>query len=121
MSSSRHTTSTSGTPKGSPSVASDVKGSQRSTRTQEPLDDQLTDWWSDTVLGGVPNVGDDSMASLGWELTPEDEIPPLESISIHHDDSDKRNTKSTSPRVFYFDSPSTHSKKQECQQDTREN
>jgi hypothetical protein len=56
------------------SGSSHNKGSQRSrAQQQELLDDQLTDWWSATVLGDNPYVSDDgSKCSLGWEYTKEE-------------------------------------------------
>ena len=70
--SSRHSKISTRTPNGT-SGSSNYKSSRRSrTQQQEPLDDQLTDWWSATVLGDNPCVSDDgSQCSLGWEYTKE--------------------------------------------------
>ena len=108
--SSRHSSTPTGTQKGSPSVTLH-KGSVL-TRAQEPLDDQLTDWWSSTVLGGDnPFVSDDSQASLGWEFTMED--LPMTTATNAVDSHSKRGSKSTEQVIFFFDDASSQHKKKQ--------
>jgi hypothetical protein len=85
--SSRHSRTSTRTLNGT-SGNTHYKGSQRSrTQQQEPLDDQLTDWWSATVLGD-----NGSQCSLGWEYTTE-ELPMTSTIDDNpcvSDDESKR-------------------------------
>lgn len=118
--SSRHSSRSTERQKSSASVTGHNKGSIRSSRTTqvEPLDDQLTDWWSSTVLGSdSPFVSDDSASSLGWEFTMED----LSTANVV--DSQKEGSSESTEVFLYFDdsSASNHKKKQVDNEQAAEN
>ncbi len=72
------------------------KHENRPIKKNEVLDEQLSDWWSSTVLGDSAFVSDDSYASLGWEFET-DEIPTtieiLPDASSHNKSSRKKKKK----------------------------
>lgn len=119
--SSRHSSRSTERQNSSASVSGRNKGSLRSSRTTpvEPLDDQLTDWWSSTVLGSdSPFVSDDSASSLGWEFTMED-LPTTANVV----DSQEKGSSDSTEVFLYFDdsSASKHKKKQADDEQAAEN